>query len=243
MKHWLSIIVFLTLVIVGCGTKDDPLRELKAQAEKGDAEAQLLLGLKYEYGDGVTKNYPEALKWVRAAAEQGYVKAQNELGLKYYLGRGVMLDYEKAVMWYKKAAEQGYSEAQSNLGVMYSMGDGVKQDYDEASKWYRRATGQGPVEDQDVLDEHYGIDQGVVRNDSGYVNQPRNSDDQDFDELLESAESGNAVAQYDVGVKYLKGQDVDQDFTEAFNWFKNWLGLERANRWSDMGLRTMYIGD
>jgi TPR repeat protein len=50
--------------------------ELKNQAEQGDAKAQCSLGLIYCNGEGVTKDYIEALKWLRKAADQGDAKAE-----------------------------------------------------------------------------------------------------------------------------------------------------------------------
>ena len=47
------------------------IAELKAKAEKGNADAQFKLGVCYDHGDGVAKNLVEAVKWFREAAEQG----------------------------------------------------------------------------------------------------------------------------------------------------------------------------
>ena len=40
------------------------------------------------YGQGVQKDYKEAVKWYRKAAEQGYAKAQFNLGFMYYKVKG-----------------------------------------------------------------------------------------------------------------------------------------------------------
>ena len=45
-------------------------------AEQSNPVAQLLLGNCYFEGEGVEKNYTEAVKWWTKAAEQGNVKAQ-----------------------------------------------------------------------------------------------------------------------------------------------------------------------
>ena len=120
-----------------------PLDEMKKKAEKGDAQAQYTLGLMYYDGKGVTKNYPEALKWIRRAAEeQGYVDAQCFLGYMYYEGIGTPQNYSEAARWSRKAAEQGHATAQYNLGRMYENGEGVKQDKEEAKKWYRKSDEQ-----------------------------------------------------------------------------------------------------
>src|SRR5271167_2887218 len=49
----------------------ETIEQMRAKAEKGDANAQLLLGWHYFTGKGVATNYSEALKWFRTSAEQG----------------------------------------------------------------------------------------------------------------------------------------------------------------------------
>lgn len=49
-------------------------------AEKGDAQAQYLLGSTYEAGRLVPKDQMEAVKWYRKAAEQNHPEAQFKLG-------------------------------------------------------------------------------------------------------------------------------------------------------------------
>ena len=58
----------------------------KAQAEKGNAEAQRELGAMFENGKGVQVDTKEAEKWYRKAAEQGNIYAQEHLGWAYVQG-------------------------------------------------------------------------------------------------------------------------------------------------------------
>jgi TPR repeat protein len=117
----------------------ESLESLRGRAEKGDAEAQWLLGIAYDEGDGVAQDYAEAVRWYRKAAEQGEAVAQSNLGLMYDKGRGVPQDYAEAVRWYRRAADVGITDAQFNLGRMYSEGRGVPQDYIEAHVWFNLA--------------------------------------------------------------------------------------------------------
>ena len=43
----------------------------------------------YYYGNGIEKDYEEAVKWFRTAAEQGDSEAQYKLGICYYYGYGI----------------------------------------------------------------------------------------------------------------------------------------------------------
>ncbi len=47
------------------------LKEWRPLAERGHAGAQVLLGGMYARGEGVPKDYTEALRWYRLAAAQG----------------------------------------------------------------------------------------------------------------------------------------------------------------------------
>ena len=69
----------------------------------------------YANGEGVARDYAEAVRWYRKAAEQGHAVAQNKLGVRYARGEGVARDYAEAVRWYRKAAEQGDVEARRAL--------------------------------------------------------------------------------------------------------------------------------
>ena len=133
-------------------TPTDFAATIKA-AESGDADAQFDLGLMYNNGQGVPKDYAEAVKWFRLAADQGFAKGQNGLGLMYNIGQGVPKDYAEAVKWYRLAAEQGNDFAQYALGNAYRYGDGVEQDFAEAVKWWQLAAEQGHEDAKQLAEE------------------------------------------------------------------------------------------
>ena len=70
--------------------------EIKAKAEKGEAEGQCLLGVCYYFGDGVAQDFTMAVKWYRKAAEQGHAGAQSNLGVCYHEGNGVTKDKRRS---------------------------------------------------------------------------------------------------------------------------------------------------
>jgi tetratricopeptide (TPR) repeat protein len=137
---------------------------LKA-AELGDEFVpSFLLGVMYDLGMGVKKDYTEAFKWYRKAAELGHIMSQSVIADMYYEGRGVKQGYAEAAAWNRKAAEQGDADAQYNLGISYMMGQGVKQDYAEAASWYRKAAEQGDADAQYELAKRYISGEGVEIN-------------------------------------------------------------------------------
>lgn len=111
-------------------------REFKALAERGDAEAQQMLGFMHQFGHGVSQDPVEAAKWYQSAAEQGDPIAQSSLGILYANGLGVPQDYTEALKWHRRAAEQGHAIGQLHLGGAYANGLGVAQDYVQAYMWY-----------------------------------------------------------------------------------------------------------
>jgi len=78
-------------------------------------EALFLMGLMYRTGDGVTKDIPEAVKWLQKAAKKGHLEAQYTLGAMYENGDGVEKDRARASKWLKMAAEKGHDEAGAAL--------------------------------------------------------------------------------------------------------------------------------
>mgnify|MGYP001260849471 CR=1 FL=1 len=182
---------------------------LTAQAESGDAEAQLQLGLRHFDGDGVAQDFVKAVKWLRKAAEQDHAEAQFNLGICYFNGRGVPKDETEAVKWDRKAAGQGYAEAQDNLGVGYATGQGVPKDEAEAVKWFRKAAEQNLALAQYNLGVCHAMGEGVPKDEVEAVKWFR-----------KAAEQGEAVAQINLGRCYANGRGVPKDETEAVKWFR-----------------------
>jgi len=166
VSAWGSLALFaLFMAVVGgfmifvAGENEDLLR----RAQKGDAIAQLRLGLKYAHGMEVTRDDAEAVRWLRKAAEQGEATAQYGLGVMYMNGRGVTKDEKEAIKWYRKSAEQGHIDAQLNLGARCADGSGVAQDDAEAVRWFRKAAEQGNTFAKYNLGIMYWHGRGVAR--------------------------------------------------------------------------------
>ena len=107
--------LFLILAIPCVAETPAPADEIRKAAEQGNAAAQFDLGLIYNGGDGVTRDYAEAAKWFRMAAEQGHASAQFYVGLMYRDGQGVARNYAHAYMWLSLATAQNYAKARQAL--------------------------------------------------------------------------------------------------------------------------------
>ena len=273
-KRLCGLLAMLTLVALGmsntlilAGSLEDgkaaydrsdyvtALRLLRPLAEKTQADlnalraleassAQFTLGVMYEEGKGVQRDYNEAVKWYRQAVERQYAPAQSALGSMYADGLGVARDDKEAARLYRLAAEQGFSPAQFNLGLMYDNGHGVQKDSAEAVKWYRRAAEQGYDEAQSYLAISYFDGDGVEQSYTEAVKWTRKAAEQGlakaqsnlgfmYSEGLglpqnqvqavqwysRAAEQGFTTAQRTLAIKYEEGKGVKQDFVQAYKWF------------------------
>jgi len=123
-----------------------PQIRLVSLANRGNADAQLLLGLEYLDGTGAVKNESEAAQWISQAAARGDAVAQFWLGTLYANGRGVKTDPSVAMHWYEEAAMQGNRKAMHQLAVSYAEGWGATRNYAEAARWFSRAASLGYVD-------------------------------------------------------------------------------------------------
>ena len=111
------------------------LPSLQSKAEKGDAEAQMNLGI-YYYSKSPDQNIKLGISWIQKAAEQGYFPAEDVLGDTYAASQ----NYVEAVKWYQKAAEQQDTAAIEKLSAIYLHGEkGVPQDTDKATEWAQKS--------------------------------------------------------------------------------------------------------
>jgi TPR repeat protein len=103
------------------------LEQIRAEAEQGDAVALNTLGVMYYDGDGVEKDYTEAVSYFRKAEALGNADAQQNLGQVYYHGHGVPIDYMKSIEWFTKAAANGSAQAKE---IMDNFGKDSGEFYD-----------------------------------------------------------------------------------------------------------------
>lgn len=74
-------------------------RLLAPAAERGDLDAQFLLGHIYDLGLGDRQDDQEAARWYLRAAQGGDPFAQLSVGLMYAEGLGMTWDFPEAFVW------------------------------------------------------------------------------------------------------------------------------------------------
>jgi hypothetical protein len=112
-------------------------------AQKGNRDAEFLVGLMYAEGHGVRQSYAEAAQWYQDAADDGQDSAENNLGQMYAGGRGVRRSLAQAATLFSRAADQGNHRAQYNLAVAYRDGKGVEQNFVRAYMWFTLSAAAG----------------------------------------------------------------------------------------------------
>lgn len=84
---------------------------LRKSADQGNAEAQNMLAVLYNTGNGVEKNPKLAFEWLNKAAAQGEPHACYSLGYASEKGLGGMpQDTQKAIEWYRKAGDNPHAK-------------------------------------------------------------------------------------------------------------------------------------
>jgi TPR repeat protein len=126
------------------------LEELEPAAEAGDATAQYYLGVLYDHGEGVLRNYMTATGWYEKAATQGHRDAQFNLGMIYYHGAGgagdpgaVAQDQAAAARWLAPAADLEHPMASYLMCLLVDEGKTVERDVDRALALCRAAADSG----------------------------------------------------------------------------------------------------
>ncbi|HZG08652.1 MAG TPA: SPOR domain-containing protein [Allosphingosinicella sp.] len=132
------------------------VREWRADADKGDADAQFNLGQAYKLGRGVPADVGTAQSWFEKAARQGHGQAQAQMGLILF-HKG---EHAKAMPWIRKGADMGDPRAQYYLGIALFNGDLAKKDWPRAYAMMHLAAAQGLAQASSHLqqmDKHISV--------------------------------------------------------------------------------------
>lgn len=116
---------------------------LEKVARAGHADAQMAIGNRYYFGNGVPLSPETAITWYERAAASGNPAAHLQLGSMYWQGRGAAKDDARSRYHFQVAAEAGNRDAQYAYGLMLLAGEGGPADLSAARDWVERAAAQG----------------------------------------------------------------------------------------------------
>lgn len=229
---------------------DKAIPLLNELAQRNHAKALNLLGVCYEYGEGVTKDLSKSFDYYQKAANLGWRRAQCNLGLCYEYGEGVAVNKEKAYFWYdksfrqyKKLADNGDADAQLEVGKFYYAGRmrGGK-DYVKSLPWFEKSANQGNSDAYNYLGLIYQYAYGVEKN-----------VDKAYDYYIKGAEKGNCYAQRNLAwlfqdVKFREihtsgeGDSYHQDY-DFERQTEKWLRMAAQNNADYMYELATFYGD
>ena len=175
-------------------------------AQREDTEAQVIVGLMYQFGIGTPKDRQEARQRFDRAIRQ--YSPWGQVCLALLLEKQEPLDVAQSLQLLISAAERGYPWAQSLLARRYRLGQGVSQDEKQAVQWYEKAAAQNDKWAKLELGEMYEMGIGVEKNEVTAVKLYR-----------EAAEQSLGPAQYKLAQMSETGRGVPPDPVGAEKWY------------------------
>jgi TPR repeat protein len=158
------------------------------------------------------------------AARRGDQTAQLNIAKHYYYAKGIKQDFANAFYWFSRAAEEDSSSAEYHLGMMYHKAQAVQQDYAMAEMWYTKAKEHG----------YQNADTGLFE-----IKRARSQEHQlKIGELINSAENGSDLAQFELGIRYKSGFGTEQDSQKSLEWFTK--AAEQGNPGAQYFLGEIY---
>ena len=198
-------------------------------AEKGYADAQNRLGMRYLHGQGVKQDSAKAFEWQMRAAQQGHMKAQFNVGQAYEHGDGVDTDLKQAFQWYLKSAKQGSVGGQYYLAECYNYGNGTEEDEEEAFRWYKKAAEQGFAKAQYELAECYYLGIGTTEDDEKAYEYYEKAYEQNYSRaaigLAKCYYYGCGVEEDEDKAKELLEEAAEQGYERAKELLEEWFNI------------------
>ena len=240
---------------------DEALKWYNKSAEQGNKDAiEALKEFGYEINNSLKQDtdklYENRIITLQDNEDQGSMEESIDLynlGIQEYNQK----KFFKALNFFTKSAELGNSLAQYYLGRMYAEGQAVKQDFEEAKKWYKTSSLNGcEVAKKALKNIEINIKNNIptIKQDKLTFQEDKNQGDVDLYNLglqdykqkrffkalnsfTKSAELGNPLSQYYLGVMYSEGKAVKQDIEEAKKWFRK--SSEQGNQDSLKALKKL----
>lgn len=173
--------------------------------EVGQVPAIVQLGRALLAGDGVDQDVPRGIQLLEAAGAKGSADAWFRLGDAYSNGQYLDFDGQRAVQAYEEAIALGSDWGNLQLARLLEGQLGVKAEPERAFALYETAVATGAPELR--LRAEVALAQGHLTGRFGSLSD-REEGLRIFDTL---AGSGNPIAQIQLGVLLLRGDDIPQD--------------------------------
>lgn len=217
-------------------------------AEKGNSECQHMLGNSFYQKE----KYSDALKWYSISAQNGDISSQNSLAGMYFRGNGVVKNMQESANLFKKSADKGNLYAEYIIGLMYFKGDGFPKNHQKASEYFSRVSEEleksyseskyqyeSIKENPSLLEENPSILEQYkyyMQGAKGFSMQTRKTL---FIDDYSPYPYEIVIPEFYLGIIYLKGEGVLQNYEQSAKWFRTASSLEDIT--SQYNLALMYL--
>ena len=195
---------------------------IQAQAELGNAKAQLLVSNEYSYKD----EYEKARFWAQKALDNGNLEAHFKLGRLHYFWLGKTKEnFLKAIEHFSHPYLAKHTMANLYLGSIFMLHKIIRRNYKRAYKHIKIAAQSG---DGSAL-YHLGVfyHRGkVVKKDYKRA----------FDLFKQAGDKGSIMGYHMLGLSYLSGQGVKKDYKKAKYYFELGVKNDIGNSMTQLGL-------
>jgi TPR repeat protein len=199
------------------GEDDSSFHWMNRAADRGHLEALYRVGVAYEKGKGVKRNYKKSWESFCKAGDGFHAKSITKMGNFHEKGLIDKASKEEAFRLYKLAAEQREDpdpEAYYYLGLCYSTGTGIEKDAKRAFECFEKAAkARNP---RGICNLAFCYENGT-----GVKKDVREA----ADLYEEAAALENPTAMYRLGYLHEKGALGDDDVKSAREWYKKAAAL------------------
>ncbi len=221
------------------------IKFLRIASDHSHAPSMVALGMAFYSGDGVKQSIPDAIKWWSFAAQNECPEAFYKLGRLYSDGLHIEQDYKVAVSIFERGALLGNSDCQVALGQMYQGGLGVEENLDQSFTLYRLSSLQGNPVGHYYLAASYEYGRGVESDYQEAYKLYSLAAEAKYPEAItslgsmigrglvgvadretsakmyiEAAGLGDLMAQYNIGIRLLNGDGIDQDINAGIQYLE-----------------------
>ncbi|KAI8821915.1 hypothetical protein BJ741DRAFT_672548 [Chytriomyces cf. hyalinus JEL632] len=216
---------------------------VEKSATLGFPKAQRQLVTCLSRGNGCEQNGVEALRWAQAAIDQGFADVHSTVGTMYMDGYGVPVNHAKGIEHYFLGMDAGSVDCIGQVGYLYRDGTGVEKNIKKAVELYEKAISLGCGFGRYYLGDLYQAGDVGIPNDptkaATYFKQALQLEDDPAPSmrclaLLLQSLTIHGLYTY-LGFKYANGTGVEQDYTQAIEFYKRAAKQNHAPAKSNLG--------
>ncbi len=198
-------------------------------AKLGNVDAIVYVGLCYEYGRGVPKDYKQSFQCYKRAADSGDKYGIMNLARLHKAGKGIPQNDKEAFELYKSAANKGLLDANLELFGFYVTGTIVEKNENIAFKLVKECVDAGFTEAYLNMGDCYAQGLGTPKDTQTAIKY--------YKMALESKNDAK-FAKYYLGLIYSESNSNELNFKEAIKWLE--LAAEENTVNSQFILATVF---